>query len=129
MERTAGFALVPHATFYLRAEVKDLVSRVVVGRGAFDYWESGLDNGFGRNMYDSFVRYQSRLIRVFDSLAEPYGFEVIDATRPPVEVFESLKASVSRIFEPHEKPKIVPPRKSVERAQAIQTIKAAARRE
>jgi dTMP kinase len=129
MEKTAGFALVPHAVFYLRAEVKHLISRVVVGRGAFDYWESGLDYGFGPNMYDSFIRYQSRLIRVFDSLAEPYGFEVIDATRPPVEVFESLKASVSRIFEPHEKPKIVLPRKSVERAQAIQTIKAAARRE
>ena len=129
MEKAAGFALVPHAVFYLRAEVQDLITRVVVGRGAFDYWESGLDNGFGRNMYDSFVRYQSRLIRVFDSLAEPYGFEVIDATRPPVEVFESLKASVSRIFEPHGKPKIVPPRKSMERVQAIQTIKAAARRD
>ena len=107
--------------------MQDLVTRVVVGRGAFDYWESGLDNGFGRNMYDSFVRYQSRLIRVFDSLADPYGFEVIDATRPPVEVFESLKTSVSRIFEPQEKPKLVPPRKSAQRVQALQTVKAAAR--
>ena len=107
--------------------MQDLVTRVVVGRGAFDYWESGLDNGFGRNMYDSFVRYQSRLIRVFDSLAEPYGFEVIDATRPPVEVFESLKASVSRIFEPQQKPKPVPPRKSVQRVQSLRTVKAAAR--
>ena len=113
MEKTAGFALVPHATFYLRAEVQHLVSRVVVGRGAFDYWESGLDTGFGRNMHDSFVRYQSRLIKVFDSLAAPYGFEVIDATRPPVEVFESLKASVSRIFE-EPAPKVVHPRKSVQ---------------
>src|SRR5512135_2836920 len=43
IERTAGFALVPHAVLYMRAEVKDLISRVVVGRGAFDYWESGLD--------------------------------------------------------------------------------------
>src|ERR1700686_3442601 len=32
IERTAGFALVPHAVFYLRADVKDLISRVVVGR-------------------------------------------------------------------------------------------------
>ena len=43
IERTAGFALVPHVVLYLRADVKDLISRVVVGRGAFDYWESGLD--------------------------------------------------------------------------------------
>ena len=127
IERTAGFALVPHAVLYMRAEVKDLISRVVVGRGAFDYWESGLDNGFGPNMYDSFVRYQSRLIRVFDSLAAPYGFEVIDATRPPVEVFESLKTSMSRIFEPHDKPKPARRRKSVQRAEAPAAIKATAR--
>ena len=100
IEKTAGFALVPHSVLYLRAGVPDLISRVVVGRGAFDYWESGLDLGFGRNMYDSFVRYQSRLIRVFDSLAAPYQFEIIDATRPPAEVFESLKVSVGRIFGP-----------------------------
>src|SRR5678815_2720567 len=36
IERTAGFALVPHAVLYMRAAVKDLISRVVVGRGAFD---------------------------------------------------------------------------------------------
>src|SRR6185295_2823681 len=68
---------------YLRADVPDLISRVVVGRGAFDFWESGMDLRFGRNMFDSFVRYQSRLIRVFDSLAAPYNFQVIDASRPP----------------------------------------------
>ena len=62
IERTAGFALVPHAGLYMRAEVKDLISRVVVGRGAFDYWERGLDLHFGKDMYESFVRYQSRLM-------------------------------------------------------------------
>src|SRR6202049_1253710 len=75
IERTAGFALVPHAVFYMRAEVKDLISRVVVGRGAFDYWESGLDLHFGKDMYESFVRYQSRLIQVFDDMSGPYGFQ------------------------------------------------------
>ena len=121
IEKTAGFALVPHAVLYLRAEVPDLISRVVVGRGAFDYWESGLDLRFGRDMYNSFVRYQSRLIRVFDSLAEPYGFQVIDATRPAVEVFESLKTSVSEIFDGQ-------PRKSVHPATAPKPVKSIARR-
>src|SRR5215470_3000732 len=37
IERVAGFALIPHAVYYLRAEVRHLVSRVVLGRGAFDY--------------------------------------------------------------------------------------------
>ncbi len=106
IERTSGFALVPHLVLYLRADVKHLISRVVVGRGAFDYWESGLDLGFGRDMYDSFVRYQTRLIRVFDRLSTPYGFEVVDAGRPAEEVFEALQAAISGMF--------VPPRAAVE---------------
>jgi len=100
IERSAGFALVPHQVLYLRADVKDLISRVVHGRGAFDYWESGLDSHFGKEMFESFVRYQGRLIRVFDSLAKPYGFEVVDAGRPADDVFEALQKSISRIFEP-----------------------------
>src|SRR5512132_3945562 len=96
IERTAGFALVPHAVLYMRAEVKDLISRVVVGRGAFDYWESGLDLHFGKDMYESFVRYQSSLIQVFDDMADPYGFEVIDASQPADRVFESLKKAISK---------------------------------
>src|SRR3954466_7476751 len=99
IERTAGFALVPHAVFYMRAEVKDLISRVVVGRGAFDHWESGLDLHFGKDMFESFVRYQSSLIQVFDDLAEPYGFDVIDASQPVERVFESLKKAISKVVE------------------------------
>src|SRR5512140_3022341 len=68
IERVAGFALAPHAVYYLRAEVKDLVSRVVVGRGAFDFWESGMDLRFGPDMYESFLRYQARLIKALDSM-------------------------------------------------------------
>jgi dTMP kinase len=99
IERSAGFALVPHQVLYLRTDVKHLISRVVHGRGAFDYWESGLDSHFGREMFESFVRYQTRLIRVFDTLAKPYGFEVVDAGPPPDDVFEALQKSISRIFE------------------------------
>ncbi|MBK5293350.1 MAG: thymidylate kinase [Acidobacteriia bacterium] len=98
IEHAAGFALVPHAVFYLRAEVKDLISRVAVGRGQFDYWESGMDLRFGRDMFDSFVHYQARLIRVFDQLAGPYQFEVVDAKRPPGIVLDTLKASIERVF-------------------------------
>jgi len=128
IEKTAGFALVPHTVLYLRADVPDLISRVVVGRGAFDFWESGMDVRFGRNMFDSFVRYQSRLIRVFDSLAAPYNFQVIDASRPPVEVFESLKTSVARIFDGDDKPLAADRRKSARPAHPSGSFRAAATR-
>src|ERR1700716_3431768 len=38
IEQVAGFALVPHAVFYLHAEVDHLASRVVLAVGAVSYW-------------------------------------------------------------------------------------------
>src|SRR5262245_38422970 len=110
IEKVIGFALVPHKVFYMRAGVKDLVSRVVLGRGRFDYWESGMDLRFGKNMFESFVKYQTRLIRVFDSLAKTYDIQMIDASRPPEEIFQELQASISKLFVPHRvvrKPQLV----------------------
>jgi dTMP kinase len=97
IEQVAGFALVPHAVYYLRADVEHLVSRVVLGRGAFDYWESGMDLRFGRDMYESFVRYQTRLIKALDSMVEPYGFAVIDANQPIERIFRELQRRMSRL--------------------------------
>jgi dTMP kinase len=98
IEQVAGIALVPHAVFYLRTTVEDLVARVVVGRGAFDYWESGMDVPFGRDRYESFVKYQTRIINALDSMASKYGFEVLDAGRPPDHIFRELRESIGRLL-------------------------------
>jgi dTMP kinase len=105
IERTAGFAVVPHAVFYLRATPQDLISRVVLGRGSFDYWESGLDTHFGKDMYESFVKYQSNLIQGFESMVDLYGFQTIDASRSADHVFESLKTAISKVLEMPTKPR------------------------
>src|SRR6266851_1636953 len=97
IEQVLGFGLVPHATYYLRAEVKDLVSRVVLGRGAFDYWESGMDIRFGNNMFDSFVRYQTRVIRALDTMAKKYDFVTIDAGRAPDLIFSDLQEQIRNL--------------------------------
>src|SRR5579885_3647918 len=97
IEQVAGFALVPHAVYYLRADVQHLVSRVVLGRGAFDYWESGMDLRFGPDMYESFLRYQTRLIKALDSMVEPYEFTVIDAGQSIPKIFRSLQGQITRL--------------------------------
>jgi dTMP kinase len=99
IERVAGFALVPHAVYYLRADVRDLVSRVVIGRGAFDYWESGMDMRFGPDRYESFVAYQTRLIRALDRMAKRYGFIVIDASQAPDQIFRELQGHIAKLFD------------------------------
>src|ERR1700678_1681106 len=97
IERVCGFGLVPHAVYYLRARVKDLVSRVVIGRGAFDYWESGMDYHFGNDMYESFVNYQTRLIRALDRMSARYGFIDINATRTPEVIFRELQQRITSL--------------------------------
>jgi dTMP kinase len=97
IEQVAGFALVPHAVFYLRTDVEHLVPRVVLGRGAFDYWESGMDLRFGPDMYESFVKYQTRLIKALDSMVQPYNFDVIDAGQPIPQIFRELQKRISRL--------------------------------
>jgi dTMP kinase len=97
IEQVAGFALAPHAVFYLRTDVEHLVSRVVLGRGAFDYWESGMDLRFGPDMYESFVRYQTRLIKALDSMVERYEFTVIDASQPIDRIFRELQRQIRRL--------------------------------
>ncbi|MDA1312879.1 MAG: thymidylate kinase [Acidobacteria bacterium] len=98
IEQVAGIALVPHRIYYLRAEIDDLIARVVVGRGAFEYWESGMDIPIGRDRYDSFVRYQGRVIKALDEMAEPYNFTRIDASKPPDQIFRQLQKSIGRII-------------------------------
>src|SRR6202167_38084 len=97
IEQVAGFALVPHATYYLRARVGDLVTRVVLGRGRFDYWDSGMDPRFGGDRHQSFVRYQRRLIQALDSMAGPYDFTIVDATQPADAIFRELQRHISAL--------------------------------
>jgi len=93
-----GFALRPHAIFYLRCEVQNLLPRVVYARGGFDYWESGMDVRLGKDLYESFVRYQSGIIRNLDAMAERYQFEVVDASRPPDKIFADLRRRITKLL-------------------------------
>jgi dTMP kinase len=104
LEKVAGFALVPHAVYYLRAEVPTLISRTVMGRGQFDFWESGMDMRFGPDMYDSFVRYQARVIRALDRMSMRYGFVTVDAAKPTDTIFRELQRHIAGHFAPKKRP-------------------------
>src|SRR5271156_1220957 len=52
-----GIALVPDAVFYLSVSPEQLVQRNLSKNATLDYWESGMDLGLSRDMFDSFVKY------------------------------------------------------------------------
>ncbi|MGH9378829.1 MAG: dTMP kinase [Terriglobia bacterium] len=93
-----SFALKPDAVFYLRIGVDDLIPRVVFSRG-FDYWEAGMDLHPSEDMYESFRKYQTDLLGHFDSLAQEFAFEVIDASQDIHAIFEQLKEGIGRTLD------------------------------
>ncbi len=90
------FAPTPHAVLYLKVGTENLIPRVLARR-SFDYWESGMDFQEESDLYRSFVRYQGRLLKVFDQLAEREGFIVIDANREIDKVFADLKLHIGGV--------------------------------
>jgi dTMP kinase len=92
-----GFALVPDLVCYLRIDVDTLALRVIESNG-MNFWESGMDLRLGGDLYDSFKRYQGLLIEEFDKMAEEFGFEVVDARKPPDEIQETLRAKIEPVL-------------------------------
>jgi dTMP kinase len=92
-----GFAIVPDLVCYLRIDVDTLALRVIESKG-MNYWESGMDMRLGTDLYDSFKKYQGMLIEEFDKMAEEFGFQVVDARRPPEEIQEALRARILPIL-------------------------------
>jgi dTMP kinase len=54
-----------------------------------------MDCHFGDDMYESFVNYQTRLIRALDRMANRYGFIDIDASKPPEAIFQELQRRIT----------------------------------
>jgi dTMP kinase len=99
-----GFALVPDIVFYLQADIANLIPRVLNTRG-FDYWESGMDFMRGRDYYDSYVEYQTRLIAQYDAMADEFDFVRIDANQSIHEVFLTLRSEIEALIKDMKPPK------------------------
>lgn len=93
-------AIVPDAVFYLRIKTaQELVERVLTSGRGFDYWESGMDVLLGQDFYESFIEYQTRMLRVFDRMTDEYGFHVLDASTSVRRVAATLRRAVTRVIE------------------------------
>lgn len=89
-----GYALVPDLVLYLKIDVDHLIPRVLEGKG-MDYWESGMHLALGSDIFDSFRRYQSRLIREYNRLAQEFQFLTVDARRPIETIQANLRQHIS----------------------------------
>jgi dTMP kinase len=90
-----GCALVPDLVLYLEIDVDHLIPRVLEGKG-MNYWESGMHLALGSDIFDSFRRYQTRLIREYERLAREFRFVAVDARRPIDTIQEELRGHILR---------------------------------
>jgi dTMP kinase len=100
MRAVYGIALVPDAIFYLNIRSpEELVERILASGRGFDFWESGMDMNLGEDFYDSFVAYQTRMLREFERMKGEYGFRVLDASRSINRVAADLRRAVARVID------------------------------
>jgi dTMP kinase len=92
-----GIALVPDAVFYLSVSPEELVQRSFAKNAALDYWESGMDLGLSRDMFDSFVKYQTMMLKTFKRLQSIYGFEIVDGHQSVDAVNSELRGRIEAV--------------------------------
>ncbi len=93
-----GIALEPDAVFYLNVSPEELVQRSFAKNTALDYWESGMDLGLSRDMFDSFMQYQTTMQRTFRHLQTTYGFTIVDGMRHVDVINAELRKKISAVL-------------------------------
>ncbi|HOC57084.1 MAG TPA: dTMP kinase [Verrucomicrobiota bacterium] len=93
-----GLALEPDVVFYLNVPPEELVQRTFAKNAALDYWESGMDLGLSRDMFDSFMKYQAAMQQTFRRLQTSYGFTIVDGLRTAEAINAELRKKISAVL-------------------------------
>ena len=94
-----GIAPEPDAVFYLSVEPNELVQRNLSKTATLDYWESGMDLGLSRDLFDSFLKYQVQMGDAFRKLQKIYGFDIVDANRSTDSITKELRQKIKALLD------------------------------
>ncbi len=98
LKNVYGIALEPDAVFYLNVPPEELVQRNFAKNLALDYWESGMDIGLSRDMFDSFMKYQTTMEKTFRHLQTTYGFTIVDGMRSSDAIHAELQKKIGAVL-------------------------------
>ena len=93
-----GIAVKPDAVFYISVQPQELVQRNLAKSATLDYWESGMDLGLSRDMFDSFLKYQTSMQGAFRKLQKTYGFTIVDGNRPVGSITKELRKKIRMVL-------------------------------
>ena len=97
-----GMALVPDAVFYLNVAPEELVQRAFAKYSALDYWESGMDLGLARDLFDSFLKYQALMAQEFKRMQRTYDFHILNGQRSVEEINAELRKKTDAVLTGHQ---------------------------
>lgn len=92
-----GVALEPDVVFYLNVSPEQLVERNFAKNASLDYWESGMDLGLAREVFDSFLQYQELMATEFKRLQAIYGFRMVDGNRSADAIHAELQREIEAV--------------------------------
>ena len=58
-----------------------------------------MDLHLGEDFFDSFLEYQTRMLKVFDRMSDEFGFHVLNASRSIRSVASDLRREVDKIVD------------------------------
>ncbi|MCX8058925.1 MAG: dTMP kinase [Spirochaetes bacterium] len=111
IKKLYSFALKPIVTLYMKVDFNNLIPRVInadnlvenyweLGLGSgLDYWEAGMDIKMGEDFFESFEKYQKKLIKEFNSMVNEYNFIEIDARKSLKDTFKQMKLEIKKVLE------------------------------
>lgn len=93
-----SFAPRPDRAFYFRVPVSMTLRRKLSSRLKISYYEAGMDLGLSDDVEESYEKFQGRLKREYDRIAETDQFTVIDSTRPVEAIQADLRANLGPLL-------------------------------
>ena len=99
VESLYSIAIVPDIVFYLQVSPRQLVERNFQKQATLDHWESGMDIGLSRDMFQSFLKYQGLMQAEFRRMQGLYGFDIINGNRSVRAIGKDIQARVEVILE------------------------------
>lgn len=93
-----SIALRPDAVFYLKLSPEKLIQRNFMKNHTLDYWESGMDLGLSKDMFDSFVQYQKLLSKKFDEMRKSFDFTIVDSDQSVEDLNRELRSHTKKII-------------------------------
>jgi dTMP kinase len=107
-------ALRPDLTFWLNVRPEIAFDREFRKSHAISYWESGRDMSLSNDLFQSFIMYQAKIRKQFETLAERHGFLAIDGEASMATVNAELRKRIAAhlgISRTHYRPSaaLVPP--------------------